>query len=387
MAGLVLLGSPAAGFAPHDPDTPRFILSTFRNAAQTKLYIATSFDGRNYAPVTGQPVYTVTDGTGLRDPSIIRHRGVWYICYTAGPVGGLGFADYFRIIASSDLLNWSHVKDVSMAAVAHTRYTWAPEWFVEEDGTIHVLVSVSHWPTNEHELYEIHPMDAADMAGEWSEPVRLHGPAFPEFTRTFTPEGTQQNAQRVGAYDAYVLKIGALYHLWYFNRPTSSLSHATAPSLTGPYTSTVTSNLYGTGSWKEGQTMMPLGGRAWRFTYADAITSTLYYVESADDWATWTLPQKLGSPEEKVFNHGTVIYNPHVPDFRARAGAGAHEGMSISFPTLKFNRYQVQWSEDLVQWYDEAVGTIEGNGETVQILRPYAGHDRRFYRVQWLPFW
>jgi len=386
---LVLLTWPASlmSFEPYDPDTPRFILSTFRNADQTKLYIATSFDGRHYEPVTGAPVYTVTDGTGLRDPSLIRHQGLWYICYTAGPVGGLGQADYFRIISSADLVNWTHVKDVSLRAVPHTRYTWAPEWFVEHDGRLHVLVSVSHWPTNEHELYEIHPMDAADIAGEWSSPVRLHGPAFPEFARTFAPEGTQANAQRVGAYDAYVRKIGGLYHLWYFNRPTSSLAHATAPSLTGPYTSTVTTNLYGTGSWKEGQTMMPLGGRAWRFTYADAITSTLYYVESADDWATWTTPQKLGSPEGNMFNHGTVIYNPYMPDFRARTGAEVHDGMSISFPTLKFNRYQVQWSENLLDWYNESAGLIEGNGETVQILRPFAGDQRRFYRVQWLPFW
>jgi len=386
---LVLLtwSAPVMSFEPYDSDTPRFILSTFRNADQTKLYIATSFDGRHYEPITGAPVYTVVDGTGLRDPSLIRHQGLWYICYTAGPVGGLGRADYFRIISSADLVNWTHVKDVSLAAVPHTRYTWAPEWFVEEDGRVHVLVSASHWYTNEHQLYELHPLDLGDLAGPWSDPVRLHGSAFPEFTPSKSPESTQDQSQRVGAYDEYVLKLGQIYHLWYFNRPTSSLAHATAPALTGPYTPTVVSNLYGTGTWKEGQTMIYLGGAAWRFTYANAITSTLHYVESADNWMTWTTPQELGSPQDKVFNHGTVIFNPHQPRFQARVGELAESGFSISFPTLKLNRYMVQWSPDLTNWYNEPDGQIEGSGHHVRIARTTTGQDRRFYRVEWLPFW
>ena len=377
----------ASAFEAYDPDTPRFVLSTFRNADQTKLYIATSFDGRNYEPVTGQSVYTVTDGTGLRDPSIIRHRGIWYICYTSGPFGGLGRADYFRIISSPDLLSWTHVKDVSMASVPHTRYTWAPEWFVDEDESLHVLVSVSHWPTNEHEIYEIHPLQSENLGGDWSLPIRLHGQAFPEFVRTFSPLVTQNDAQRIGAYDAYVMRIGGVYHLWYFNRSTSSLAHATAPTLTGPYTPTATRNLYGTGSWKEGQTMTHLGGSAWRFTYADAISSTLFYVESADDWLTWTAPQMLRTSSGYVFNHGTVTYNPYLPRFEARAGGVVQGELSISFPTLKFNRYQVQWSADLVNWQDETSGAIEGNGEPARISRSFEVGHRRFYRVQWLPFW
>ncbi len=384
---LILQCFTAWALEPYDPDTPRFILSTFRNADQTKLYLATSFDGRNYTPVTGAPVYAVNDGSGLRDPSIIRHLGIWYICYTAGPLGGLGQANHFRVIASPDLINWTPVKDVSMAEIPRMRYTWAPEWFVDDDGSLHVLVSVSHWPTNEHELFEVHPLDPADIGGEWSTPSRLHGPAFPEFVRTFSPESSQSNAQRVGAYDAYVLKLQGVYHLWYFNRATSSLAHATAPSLTGPFTATATSNLYGTGTWKEGQTMSHLGGASWRFTYANAITSTLYYIESSDDWASWTAPQLLGSPPDKVFNHGTVISNPYMPQFRARIDGFAQTGLSISFPTLKFNRYQIQWSADLVDWHDDSGEPIEGSGEYVQVLPPPVEADRRFYRVSWLPFW
>lgn len=385
--GLVLHSCPGLALEPYDPDTPRFILSTFRNADQTKLYIATSFEGRHYEPVTGGPVYSVTDGSGLRDPSIVRYRGVWYICYTAGPVGGLGQADYFRVISSPDLVNWTPVKDVSMATIPHTRYTWAPEWFVDDDGGLHVLVSVSHWPTNEHELYEIHPVSLTDIGGAWSVPTRLHGPAFPEFVRTFSPESSQGDAQRLGAYDAYVLKLEGVYHLWYFNRATSSLAHATAPSLTGPFTATTTSNIYGTGTWKEGQTMSHLGGSSWRFTYANAITSTLYYVESTDNWLTWTAPQLLGSPQDKVFNHGTVIDNPYIPKFQARIDGASTEGLSMNFPTLKFSRYQIQWSADLIEWNDDAGGLIEGSGEYAHIVRPITGQNRRFYRVHWLPFW
>ncbi len=184
----------------YDPDTPRFLMSTFRNADQTKLYIAESFDGRAYRPVGGAHVYQTTDGTLIRDPSMMRHKGFWYVCHTSGPLGGLGRADYFRVLRSPDLVNWTHLKDVSMAAVPNTRHTWAPEWFLDDDGSVHVVMSVSYWWTNEHVLYEIHPVDPDDLAGEWSEPVRLHGPAFPEFVPNLvTP-------QLVGVYDPYVLK-------------------------------------------------------------------------------------------------------------------------------------------------------------------------------------
>jgi len=250
-----------------------------------------------------------------------------------------------------------------MAGVSGTQYTWAPEWFANDDGSLHVLVSASPWATNEHVIYEIHPLDPDNLAGNWSDPMRLTGSAFPIFAPAI------DSSQRVGAYDPYVLKLNGVYHLWYFNRPTSSLAHATAPTLLGPYTADATVNLYGTGSWKEGETMTHLGGTTWRFTYANAITSTLYYIESTNDWATWSAPTALGSPEGIIFNHGTVMYNPAAPRFTMEVAPTTEGDLQLTFPSLKQNGYQFEWSTNLIDWFEDS-DPFEGDGLPVDILRP-----------------
>lgn len=383
MAGLLVLPCLFA-IEPYDEDTPRFLLSTFRNAEQDKLYLTASFDGREYSPLTGSYVYEETDGNQIRDPSIIRYRGMWYICHTSGTE--LGNASYFRILSSEDLVNWTHIKDVSMEAVPNTHYTWAPEWYLEDDGSLHVFVSVSRWPTQEHVFHEIHPVDPNDLAGEWSAPARLTGPAFPDFEPLTDENGVPINGRRVGTYDAYVIKRQGVYHIWYFNRSTSSLAHATAPALLGPYTADVTSNLYGTGVWKEGQTMTHLGGTSWRFTYANATTSRLWYVESSNDWATWTAPAPLGSPDGMIFNHGTVVSNPSVPRFQTEIVGTSADQLQMVFPSLKQNGYRLQWSENLIDWNDEG-DVIEGDGSPIEIELSLGSEQRMFYRMKWLPFW
>lgn len=241
-------------------------------------------------------------------------------------------------------------------------------------------MSTSPWITNEHVIFEIHPIDSGNLAGDWSAPVRITGSAFPVFTPGL--DGTQ----RVGAYDPYVLKLNGVYHIWYFNRPTNSLAHATAPALVGPYTADVTYNLYGTGTWKEGESMTPLGGSSWRFTYANAITSTLYYVESSNNWATWSAPSPLGSPDGIIFNHGTVMHNPSAPAFSMEISSTVDGELQMTFPSFKRNGYQIEWSTNLTDWLEDSE-VFEGDGLPVSIVRPITPGGRVFYRAKWLPLW
>ena len=366
----------------HPADTPRFLLSTFRNADQTKLYIAESYDGRYYEPRGGEHVHEVSGSDRIRDPSLTRYNGRWYVCHTAGVFGNV---DYFRVMSSADLQTWTHEKNVSMSAISGTLYTWAPEWFIDRDGSLHVLVSVTGSPamSYEHVLYETHPLDPDDLSGEWSSPVRLHGGAFPEF------EPSPDGVQRVGAIDAYVVIKDGTYYMVFSNRPTSSMALASSPSLIGPWTMLVDGQLWGTGVYKEGHCLIHLGGAIWRLSFADAIASKLYYIESRDDWATWTEPALLGSPDGLVFNHGTVIHNPEASRFAAgiveRGGAGT---LTARVPTFKQNWYQWETSATLAadSWLP-AGDPIEGDGTPLdrEFSLP-ADNDNLFLRARWLPF-
>jgi hypothetical protein len=356
------------------PDDPRYVFATFHNGTQTKLYITSSFDGRRFNPLTGGPVYTSPGTDRLRDPSIVRLPDAWYVCHTAG--SRLGNAPYFTILRSTDLVNWTKITDVSMAAVPGTQYTWAPEWVVEEDGSVHILVSVSPLITREHRIYEIHPSVPGQWT-TWSDPVELTGTAFPAFTH---PPGS---TTYVGYYDPYVVKRNGVYHLFYFDVSTGCIHCATAASLTGPYTVLKSGNWLGIGTFKEGGTMLHLGGSRWRFYFANAITSTMYFTESANDWATWTPPALLQS--DVVFNHGTVVFNPALPAFKASVETVGASQRRIRFPGVNKNGYQIETSPDLQTW--SAYGPVlQGTGGEVAVDHDTGGAERLFYRVQWLPF-
>ncbi|MDX6767774.1 MAG: hypothetical protein SFU85_13405 [Candidatus Methylacidiphilales bacterium] len=357
-----------------DATTPRYYFATFSNSAQTQLYLASSFDGRRFDPLTGGPVFTTTSPETLRDPSIIKLPDAWYVCHTAG--SNLGNAAYFTILRSTDLVNWTKVIDVSTAGIPNTNYTWAPEWFRDDDGSLHILFSVSPLITREHRLYEIHPTSSGQWSS-WSAPTELTGSAFPSFTH---PPGS---TTFVGYYDAYVVKRGGEYHLFYFDVSTSCIQWAKSNALTGPYAVVRGGNWQGIGAYKEGGTMVHLGGTNWRFYFADAIYSRMSYVESTNDWANWNAPVLMDSPV--VFNHGTVVFNPSLPELKPSLEILPGLQVRLRFPGVNKNGYQVESSPDLVTW--TSLGSvIQGAGAEVLTDHDPAGAGRLFYRVKWLPF-
>lgn len=186
-------------------DGTRYVFATFPDT-DWKLYVGTSEDGVNFSSAQPGPVYSPPSGS-LRDPSIIKYGEWYYVCHTAGNFGAVS---YFSVAKSRDLQSWTKVKDVSMAAAADSegnpvQYTWAPEFFVDDDGSVHVFVSVTSFPgvdmSRGHRIHEIHPLDQENLAGEWSVPQPVTGTAFPEFSYLTIPSG---------AYDPYVFRFNGL---------------------------------------------------------------------------------------------------------------------------------------------------------------------------------
>ena len=251
------------------------------DASAERLTIWTSDDGLRWREIPGAAGYAPPANGVVRDPSIIRHRGRWYIVHTARVAS-------FDVIVSDDLITWAHVPTVPLGARL-PGFCWAPEWFRDRDGSLRVYVSASD--TTEHSwtmaLYEVHPTD--DSLVTWSTPVRL------------TIEGGP--ASLIDPF--MVRRDDGRYALWYKKEVPGAchLTYAVGASPAGPFAVVVggdSGSVFGGGTSKnqEGVSLVRLGPARWRAYYDRILGSGIYYRESADDWATWT-------PEARVDDFGT----------------------------------------------------------------------------------
>jgi hypothetical protein len=239
------------------------------------LQIYTSDDALNFTLLTDTG-YTGPTGF-LRDPSIMKYTdGKFYVAFTTPPsLSCCGDETSFAIASSSDLRTWKTVTQVA-CGIAGTKNVWAPEWFKDLDGTLHILVSVDGM------TYRYEPTDNTLTkfgAGTW---IGI-GPGY---------------------IDTFVVTIGATYHA--FTKGSTYVEHATASSIDGPW------NFVGTGDWagwglhKEAPALIELGNGTWRF-YCDAgSTGHEMYSDSANTFGTWTSPKTLPTVGNNI-SHGTVI--------------------------------------------------------------------------------
>jgi hypothetical protein len=150
-----------------------------------KLFISTSPDGLNWTalnngnpvwePPNWQPFFNV-----VRDPSIIYANGFFWVAYTSG---NYGYHAKFAVVRSADLLNWTHVTDVStLLPDAYAPFTWGPFFFQDTDGSVHVFVSIGErfdrdtgQPIFKLRSYEVHPLNQ-DFT-QWSAPMMVQAPS------------------------------------------------------------------------------------------------------------------------------------------------------------------------------------------------------------------
>ena len=351
----------------------RFLLATFNNGEQ-QLRILASTNASEFTGYAQGIVYTPPPGNNLRDPSIIHHLGRYYLCHTAGNFGG---TNYFSVLVSDTLTNWTRVTDVSMAAVGDIRWTWAPEWFLDDDGSLHVFVSASTTPeiSTRHIIYELHPLNAE--LTQWSTPTPVTGPAFPAWT------GLEPG--RVGAYDAYVVKRDGAYHMFHFDSVSSCIEVARSTnSLTGPYEPLGTNNWQGIGLHKEGPTVMYLGGGRWRMIYADAIFSYLNYTDSTNNWATWSPPARValpGAPTNFTVNHGTLIMPPGGLEAGLAVSPQGAGQFSLTFHATEGDSYRLATSTNLAAWAPSMILGPATNGPAAQTIQT-SGEEKRFWRLE-----
>lgn len=363
-----------AGLVTSSVHADRFLLSTFNNGEQ-KLRIFNSTNAVAFHGYEHGIAYTPPEGNNLRDPSLIYYRGRYLLCHTAGNFGGV---NYFSVLTSDDANTWTHLTDVSMAALGDVRWTWAPEWFLDDDGSLHVFVSASTTEqiTIKHTICELHPLAPDDLT-QWSEPVAVTGDAaFPPWNNEDT---------WVGAYDPHVVKRGSTYWMFFFNVRSSCIELARSTNLlTGPYEPVGTGDWQGIGSYKEGPTVIYLGGNRWRMIYADAINSYLSYIDSTNNWQTWTPPQPLslpGAPTNFTVNHGTVIIPPGGLELGLTATVQEAAQINLSFHATENDHYRLSTSTNLLlNWTPSEIIGPTTNG--LASLPMETSGERQFWRLE-----
>ncbi len=265
------------------PESYRYVFTTFNGDGGQLLSVYTSQDGLNFTLLSG-PGFSGPTGV-LRDPSVMKHSdGKYYIAHTLRSWTTRSWS--FAIASSSNLTDWTPHAEVP-AQLAGASYTWAPEWFVDRDGSINIIVSISLddvGAATDFNVYKFTALDASLTA--WSEP---------------TPVGIGPNY-----IDTFMVEQGGTYHAFSKNDTSKYIEHATAPSVTGPWT------WVGTGDWarfgpgKEGPALFQLEDGRWRM-FLDCYTGCGYLYTTSSDLNTWSVPITVPGGLSGVVRHGSVL--------------------------------------------------------------------------------
>jgi hypothetical protein len=287
-----------------------YILSDFVSDGNEVLRTLSSSNATSFNTLAIS--YTPPGSDIVRDPSIEFINGSYWVAHTVNTFSQK--ITYFDIASSPDAVYWTSIGTVDCSSITGTTANaraWAPEWFQDTDGSVHILIALgssgdSNGSVSGFQLYEMHPTNQGYTT--WSSPVQITGTSLP----------TNQ-------IDPFCIKVSGTYYIWYKNQQTGYIEVMSSSSLTSGYTTlrtgqwqgnTTTSDIY------EGPCVI-LVGSTWYF-YCDSITDTIgltyaTQAQGAGDWTgtnatAWSSRTALtidGSTTTRP-RHGTVLVAPAV---------------------------------------------------------------------------
>ncbi len=265
---------------------PVYVFATFMGdgAEDMKLRLFTSPDAVNYT-LYADTGYGGPTGS-LRDPSIMKHTdGRYYLVFTAPPYNKpYDYQNFVGLAWSTDLQTWHTLPNISTSGIPGVKVSWAPEWVVDGSGVPKFIVNCSSMNSDLRPY--LYTATNSDLTA-WSGPVDIG----------------------IGAMhlDTQVLKVGDTWHCF---TKSSLLQHATAPSLTGPWTW-----LPDRSDWAnmEGPSAVQLTDGSW-VMYVDPMYDMAKYATSSDltNWSSL-----IALPNAGAIKHGTIIRedNFNLPPF------------------------------------------------------------------------
>ncbi len=292
-AAALLLGSTPAEAA------TRYVFTVFLGdaVADEKLSVYTSPNGLDFT-LLANTNYGGPTGV-LRDPTIMKHTdGKYYVAYTVQ--SWTTNSTTFGIASSTNLTSWTFHTEVP-AGVPNASHTWAPEWFIDDDG-IHLIVNIDT-TSAAFSSYVFKAKD--DTLTDWEAPVHM---------------GIGPNN-----IDTVVVRDGATFHAFSKNETTKFIEHATASALLGPWTWVGTGDWAGWGSGKEGISLFRLDSGTWRM-FLDCYSGCGFLYADSDDLNEWSDTRTVPGGLSGVVRHGTVLREETGTGGLGGAGAGGRGG-------------------------------------------------------------
>lgn len=253
------------------------IYTTFKGdgAADQELWVYQSTNGGTSYNVLYDTNFRGPTGV-LRDPSIIKRDGTYYIAYTWQ--SWTTNSTYFAVARSTDLRSWTNIATVA-SGISNTRFTWAPEFHID-GSTVRIITSVAQ--TTCSNCFRLYVYTAQNSAlTSWSGPVPMSGLGFNHI-------------------DTYVVKSGSTWHAYVKNETTKFIEHWTT-------TSSLTSGWINRGTlWSsgyEGPSLVRLDDGRYRI-YVDKYTNGGIWTATSSDLNSWTGLSAVGC---SGCRHGTAI--------------------------------------------------------------------------------
>jgi sucrose-6-phosphate hydrolase SacC (GH32 family) len=268
--------------------TTRYVLTAFTSSSQSNMNVYTSTDGLTFKILKAN-AYTPPSGA-VRDPSIWRAAdGTYYIVYTNSPAGKT--SQSFGVAKSTNLTSWTFVTNVNVN-ISGTQLTWAPEFFIDADKSVNVIVSLSPNPQSADTGFRPYKLTAKNAAlTSWSGATALSG----DFAGT-------------NHIDTFIVRYSGFYHAFTKNETTKYIEHATATTLGGPYKFVGTGNWSGWGPILEGPAVVHLDNGTWRI-YMDGYSQKKYFYADSKNLNAWGAKVQLPGGLSGVVRHGTVLHD------------------------------------------------------------------------------
>jgi hypothetical protein len=284
-----------------------------------QISLFTTTNGKNFSKLNCYPISDL-NGTPLdgSDPSIVYINDTYYIAV------GVYVTDQYdlTIYSSKNLVEWEthrcklgtgiHITNGTAPGYGTTFLTgpqiWAPEWYVDTNGNIYIIVSIQAGPNvndvdgNTEQFMRPYISLCTDInALTFAPPTELNlgGTSLPIPSPTLTK------------FDGSIGKIGNSYYLFNCNAYEKKIEYWTSTNLFGAWTNL---GIMAFPKYTEAPSLVNLktqSGTSW-FLYADNWKQEMQYYAQSFNLVSFSAPERVNTTTR--IRHGTTINLPESPN-------------------------------------------------------------------------